>query len=96
MKKQFLLPALFTFIFSLNLTTTILAQTPAPHQGYWVTETNLKQKNKTTVRFYNAQHQLVHEQFIVGTRVNIKNPKTVKALNAKLYEVMDKPLVAKE
>ncbi len=94
MKTHFLSRTCFAFILSLGLVSSSLAQIPTPKEGYWVTETNLNQKKTTLVRYYNAQHELLHEQQIVGKTVNIRRPKTVKFLNSELMHVLNQPLLA--
>ncbi len=94
MKANFSIRAFLLVGLSFALNGLAAAQIPTPREGYWVTETNLKQPKITQVRYYNANHELLHEQQITGKKVNIKRPQTVKQLNNNLTNVLNQPLLA--
>ncbi len=53
-------------------------------KGYWVTETQLQQPKRATIRFYNNEHVLVGVSTVSGTRLNIKKTKVKMKLKAML------------
>ncbi len=48
--------------------------------NYWVVETNSNQKDKSVVRIYDEEHQLVHEARL-DKLVDVRNRKDRKMLN---------------
>jgi len=85
------------FVFTLliaGLSQSGLAQALTPAKNYWVVETNLKQRDYSIVRFYNAADELIYEEKLEGVYLNIARAKHVKRLNLALQRVTEEPLVA--
>jgi hypothetical protein len=76
-----------------TLATVARAQTsaaPAP-AGYWNTETNLTTHDHTTVRFYNAQDQLVYEETL-PTCLNLARRGPCRRATARLNLALEQVL----
>jgi hypothetical protein len=68
--------------------------TTSPGLGYWNVETNLATPRHSLVRFYNGQHQLVHEEGLRGRYLNQRRRlrhRTVRHLNGVLARVLQAP-----
>ncbi|HEX8656683.1 MAG TPA: hypothetical protein VF690_04080 [Hymenobacter sp.] len=66
----------------------------APGTGYWNLETNLAIPRRSLVRFYNGQHQLVHEESLIGRCLNQRHRlrrRTMRHLNGTLARVLQAP-----
>ncbi|MDF7810645.1 hypothetical protein [Hymenobacter sp. YC55] len=82
-------------LFLLSCSTLASAQsrpTVSVRDGYWNLISNLSCPTQATVRFYNGQHQLLHEKQVAGKRFvmkrNLIRPRTMSELNATLYQVL--------
>lgn len=66
--------------------------TVSVREGYWNLISNLSCPKQATVRFYNGQHQLLHEKQVVGKRFvmkrNLIRPRTMSELNVALQQVL--------
>ena len=72
----------------------------AARQGYWNIETNLTTRDKSIVRFYNAEHQLVYEEQLDGVCLDLSqrcaaNRRTTRELNQALRHVLQHPEAAR-
>jgi hypothetical protein len=98
MKKLIFKTAFVFTLLTAGLIQPSLAQKPAPgnnsSKNYWVVETNLKQRNYSVVRFYNAADELIYEERLEGVYLNIARPKHVKRLNLALQQITDEPRLA--
>ena len=66
----------------------------SPDAGYWNVETNLATPRRSLVRFYNGQHQLVHEESLLGRYLKQRHrlrPRTVRHLNGVLARALQAP-----
>ena len=93
---------LSTLLFSLSFTPVALAK-PGPVAasctGYWNVETNLAAPRQSLGRYYNGQHQLVHEENLGGRHLNQRRGlrrRTVRHLNLMLQRVLQTPQPAPE
>lgn len=76
------------------------AQQPAP-AGYWNLETNLTTRDYTVVRFYNSQHELVHEELLNNLSIDLSKGtglcrRTAHRLDVALQNVLANPAQAAE
>jgi len=93
MKKSIL-----TLAFITSLLAAVSAQELKVAPAYWVVETNVRQKNFSIVRLYDAQHNLVHEVRMDGVYFNISKMKHRKKLDQLLrgyYPMMSRKERAK-
>ncbi len=86
---------LFFFASTLAHAQTQPAPAPAP-AGYWNVETNLTTRDYTTVRFYNAQDQLIYEEQLPNFCLDLARPsalcrRTKGQLNLALQQVLAAP-----
>ncbi len=69
-------------------------------EGYWNLISNLSYPKQATIRFYNGQHQLLHEKQVVGKRYvmhrNMIRRRTMSELNTALQEVLRTPQLTAE
>ncbi len=89
-----------TLVFTLNLASTAgQAQTrhsDLPQTGFWVVETGARAKDGSTLRFYNDDKQLIYEEHLAGTRLDVRRSKTVAFLNRALDKMMVNWLVTRQ
>jgi hypothetical protein len=89
--------SLVLFVFASTVARAQMTAAPAAPAGYWNTETNLTTHDHTTVRFYNAQDQLVYEE-ILPTCLNLTRraprKRTTARLNLALARVLADPAAA--
>lgn len=55
---------------------------PLSQKGYWVAETNKDNPQKTIVRYYSWQHELVYTEVVTGRRLRF-NKKQLQELKEK-------------
>jgi hypothetical protein len=84
MKKAILTIAIIT-----ATTIAALAQTPSASRGNWVVESNVHQPKIQTVKFYDADSQLLYTETI-NTRLNINRKKVQESLNKVLDSLVTK------
>ncbi|WP_027002651.1 hypothetical protein [Hugenholtzia roseola] len=91
MKKTFVFGATFgkkialsaAFIALVSFSNLAEASQPKQTKGYWVVESNLNQKDKTIIRFYNQDNEFLQEQILEGKHLEL-DANTVKILNQSL------------
>ncbi|WP_324672221.1 hypothetical protein [Hymenobacter sp. GOD-10R] len=95
--KTFFLSALSFLLLSPCFSTQATAQTPpttASLPGYWNVEANRCTQKYAIVRFYNDQHELVHEARIANQQLALNRrrmgSRTVQQLNVALQDVLRK------
>ena len=54
--------------------------------GYWVVESNIKQRNESVVYFYNNAGQLVYQERLSGVKMKLNNRKVKLQLKQALDE----------
>jgi hypothetical protein len=64
---------------------------PATTQSYWVVERNEKGSH---VYIYDAQHQIVYQEFFKGKRIDPKRKSIKKKLDAAVEQFEDRKLLA--
>jgi hypothetical protein len=94
MKNLILKSALLLALLSTILSDSSLAQALPSAKNYWVVETNLKERNFSIVRFYNAANELIYEEKLNGVYLNISRRKHVKRLNLALAQVNENKIAA--
>lgn len=57
-------------------------------EGYWVVESNIKDKLNHIVYFYNDQQQLIGRKELTGVKLNLRKQKTKKMLKESLESSM--------
>lgn len=57
-------------------------------EGYWVVESNIKDKLNHIVYFYNDQKQLIGRKELTGVKLNLRKAKTKKMLKESLEASM--------
>jgi hypothetical protein len=67
-----------------------LAAVPQPENGFWVIITNNSGPVNTTVKFYDLQQHLIHEEKLEGVRLDANSKKTCRMLN----KILQQSLVA--
>lgn len=84
--------ALLALTFFLSVTAATFGQgrqnrlTNSPREGYWVIESQPKQKS--VALFYNDDNQLIYKEVLAKKRLNIKQTKTQESLNAVLEQAL--------
>ena len=58
-------------------------------KGYWVIESNVKTPDKSLVRFYNADQQLIYTEKVSGVVLDCSKRKTLMKLKRVLEKVVD-------
>jgi hypothetical protein len=71
------------FVVLCSFSNWATASQPKKSKGYWVIENNLNQKDKTIIRFYNQENELLQEQILEGKYLEL-DAATVKTLNQSL------------
>ena len=64
---------------------------PAPSQSYWVVERNDK---GSYVYIYDAQHQMVYQEFFKGKKIDPKRKSVKKKLDATVEQFEGRTLLA--
>jgi|GEM_PF-7071567 len=78
------------FIFILILSSHyVVAQTSTspkwtPEEGYWVAETNTKDKHKATLFFYTNENQLIYKEEVAHRKFNLNKRRTLMHLKSVL------------
>jgi hypothetical protein len=72
------------------LVVTVSAFSQQDKSLYWVVETNTQIKDYSVVRFYNQDHQLVHEVAMDHVRIDITKPRHQRKLNQLLKNYQDR------
>lgn len=88
MKKY---PGFIIAIFFLVITpksTFAQKKSYVPEEGFWVLESNKKEKKSSLVKFYDDHSALIYEERVTGVRMNIKRKKTLLHLKAALEKAM--------
>ncbi len=62
---------------------------PAASKGFWVIESNIKEKKMQLVKFYDSDHRLIYQEKIEGKRIRYEKPRTQKKLNEALRIVLE-------
>lgn len=66
-------------------------EVPAPTQSYWVVERNDKGSH---VYIYDAQHQMVYQEFFKGKRIDPRKKSVKKKLDATVEQFEERKLLA--
>lgn len=61
-------------------------------KGYWVVESNIKDKKNHVIWFYNNGHQVVYKETLAGVRLNTSRNK----VKMKLKAVLESAVIAWE
>lgn len=94
MKKRILFAFAFTAYFAVAgysqevLTTQKSLPDWVSQEGYWVVESNIRNKKQHTVFFYNNQHQLVGRKEISGVKLRLQRVKTKRMLKVELENAL--------
>jgi hypothetical protein len=57
-------------------------------KGYWVIKSNVNQPKEAVVYFYNLQHELVYEEEVKNTKLNINRTKVKMRLKKALEQAI--------
>lgn len=94
MKKRILFVFAFTAYFAVAgysqevLTTKKSMPDWVSSDGYWVVESNIRNKKQHTIFFYNNQHQLVGKKELSGVKLKVKRVKTKRMLKEELEKAL--------
>ena len=97
MKKIKLLALLISLILSTQIikaqdaesTTKPASPKWVSDKGFWVIESNVKNRKSSVVRFYTNDQQLIYTEKIEGVTLNVKKKKTLIKLKNVLDKVVD-------
>ena len=94
MKKRILFAFAFTAYFAVAgnsqevLTTKKSVPDWVSKDGYWVVESNIRNKKQHTIFFYNNQHQLVGRKEIKGEKLRLQRVRTKRMLKEELEKAL--------
>lgn len=90
MKKNILFAAIFAAVSFTSISVNAQEEDYTPvsykapawvcEEGYWVVESNIKDKRNHTIYFYNDQKQLIGRRELTGVKLNLNRAKTKKML----------------
>lgn len=63
-----------------------VAAVPQPDNGFWVIITNISGPARTTIKFFDLQQHLIHEEQLEGVRLDGNKKKTCRMLNRMLQQ----------
>lgn len=72
----------------LLLLSVVSAMAQSKHDVFWVVEGNVKHRDYTMIRFYNAKLQLLKEERISRKFLDIRKKKNRRLLDTKLKEFL--------
>ncbi len=79
--------ALLVAAFALSTATEAKPKKNSLKGAFWTVKTNIITQDHTLVRFYDANDQIMHEETLAGTHVEL-NKKSIRKLNKALKKFM--------
>jgi hypothetical protein len=88
MKKLLSLSIVVLLVAATAIITPTMAQGWVPRNGYWEVISTIAKPSESTVRFYDLQGHLIHEEQVTGMVLDLRKRKTCRLLNKQLQSAL--------